>query len=540
MGVFRDFDDDRYHTFGMTFTNTAPVASSVNVTPNPAYTNSNLSCNYTFTDVDLDSDVSFITWFNDTSIILTGQLNVTLQFGNFTRGDNITCQVLPSDGTDNGTAVNSSARFINNTIPEVSGVLISPTTAYSDTTPLRCNGTWTDNDSIDGQIEVSYWRWFNQTAEISVTTQTLTNTYYTYADNITCEYIPGDGTVNGTAVNSSAITISTHSINVTIIACNITQMIPTNGSQTGGEPTNQSATGCSFNITNQNDTYAADFQLLYNGSLMYYPEMLWDSFSSIWGRFDLSESTWTNTTTYNSTYDNGTSGYISQYNWTRLCFDSTVYAENYSQGLSSMRLRYFFNNTADQLREYYGVNNVTNVTEWIKINVTFGCSTTDYIRFNTTRVNYSGYEQVEIDYKLLENTSGQVSFRLNITNSDGLSNLSDYTLMDNSTTWKTLSYDLGGLNLSNISHYNIHLNGSLKGAALFDNLLLNDTDGQQRITFYGGNNTYNVSTNITTSYQTVFTIQPNETIPLKFWFDFNYPIFGINIDFSNLLYRGVN
>ncbi|MBT7930285.1 DUF11 domain-containing protein [Candidatus Woesearchaeota archaeon] len=104
---------------------------------------------------------------------------------------------------DTGTA----AVAITNTAPSVLSVAISPTTAYTNTT-LNCTGTFNDTDTGDSESGSS-WRWYNQTGLITgVTSQTIAGNNFSKGDTIICEYTPSDSYDNGTAANSSGITIS--------------------------------------------------------------------------------------------------------------------------------------------------------------------------------------------------------------------------------------------------------------------------------------------------------------------------------------------
>lgn len=192
-----------YYTFNIT-TNQVPVASSVNVAPDPAYMNDTLSCNYTYYDPDGDSNQSTFLWYNDSGII-DGQVDVTLTNTYFSRYDNLSCQVTPSDGYDNGTAVNSSILMISNIPPSVSDVNITPQPAYPSST-LNCSGIYSD---YEGDPESgSTWNWTNQSGLIDIHTQTLDSDYFEAGDNISCIYTPSDGVDYGTPVASPNITIT--------------------------------------------------------------------------------------------------------------------------------------------------------------------------------------------------------------------------------------------------------------------------------------------------------------------------------------------
>lgn len=454
--------NDTYRFFYIT--NTIPSVSNVNITPGLAYINTTLSCNYTFTDGDSDSDQSTYRWFNQSGLIAVTTQTLS---GAFSKGDNITCEVTPFDGFENGTSVNSSIRTILDSLPFVSDVNITPQPAYSYST-LNCTGNYTD---LDGDSESgSSWKWWNSSSQIAVYGRLLNNSYFTYGDTIICTYIPSTGTVNGTGVNSSSLTITTLEISVSIVSCNITQWLPANASGGGFVPTNQTSEGCSFNITNDNLTYSATFQLLYNGSLSYFPSWQVETFHDIYGRYDVDQKSWVNNT----------------YNWTRWCIEATDYTLNYSQGLDSMKVKLNFNNTYNNRREYY------NGSAWLNTTPTFSCNQSNYVKFNTTRGNYTAYNTAYLDYRLGASTNLNTSIRLIIVNGSTDTDTSSYSVVS-SVAWNTLSLTLSS-GLNNITGFKVQFNGTDYSEVLVDNLRFNDTTGEQKLWIYAGSTNYSQST----------------------------------------------
>ena len=96
--------------------NHEPSVSNVYITPNQPYTTDDLTCHYTFYDRDGDSDLSSVYWFkNGVKMSFTGKV---LPHTYTEKGDVIVCEVVPFDGKEYGTAVDSSSVVILNSCPE--------------------------------------------------------------------------------------------------------------------------------------------------------------------------------------------------------------------------------------------------------------------------------------------------------------------------------------------------------------------------------------------------------------------------------------
>lgn len=99
--------------------NHAPVIDSVSITPSSPATNDTVTANVTSHDDDGDAVSYSYKWFNN-NVLISGQTGSTLDLsvaGNGDKGDSITVQVTPNDGTTDGSAVTSSAVTVANTGP---------------------------------------------------------------------------------------------------------------------------------------------------------------------------------------------------------------------------------------------------------------------------------------------------------------------------------------------------------------------------------------------------------------------------------------
>jgi hypothetical protein len=130
--------------------NSQPSIDTVEITPAPATISDILTCTYTgFADADSDDDASSYAW--TINGVDAGDSD-TLE-GGYVGGDEVTCTVTPSDGTDDGDPL-SDTIIIDNTGPEVTSVEITPDSDITTSTTLSCNATATDPDG--GTPSISY------------------------------------------------------------------------------------------------------------------------------------------------------------------------------------------------------------------------------------------------------------------------------------------------------------------------------------------------------------------------------------------------
>jgi len=200
----------------LVISNYIPTVIGVNFTPTTFLRNNILTGNYTFSDLDNDTNQSYKTWF--VNGVLNVSNNIKLGTGNFTEGDNVTFQVTPYDGYNNGTALNSTTLTAGG-LPAASSISISPGTAYSNST-LTGNFTFTD---VDSDPDYSYWYWFvngEQKASgrrsAGTGNMTLGVGNFSRGNQVIVSIIPNDNIKNGTMVNSSTLTISNWPANITI------------------------------------------------------------------------------------------------------------------------------------------------------------------------------------------------------------------------------------------------------------------------------------------------------------------------------------
>jgi hypothetical protein len=126
----------------LTISNTAPSIGTVTILPDSATVEDVLVCTYDgFADVDGDADESTIDWTINGIAGGTG----TLLAGGFVGGDEVICTVTPDDGFDGGIP-QSAVVIIDNTGPELTSIVITPSTGIDTRTTLTCAATASDED----------------------------------------------------------------------------------------------------------------------------------------------------------------------------------------------------------------------------------------------------------------------------------------------------------------------------------------------------------------------------------------------------------
>ena len=257
-------------TYYLTVSNNAPITTTPTVVPSTAYVTDNLYCNATLTDSEQTSLTAYWTWYKNGAVNLSSSTSTTnntnanitvLLSGNLTKGDSWICKVTPNDGYLNGTAVNSTAVVIQNSIPTIGAPTINGTAPYTNDI-LECdNGTFSD---ADYDSAVWYYRWYDTGALISGQTSNTLDLSVAGLDrgnNITCSMIASDGTSNATAwQNSSNYAIIQNSAPTTPAL-----LTPTNGLY-GGTINQTIPINCSGSTDLDSDTINYTIDAYYNSA----------------------------------------------------------------------------------------------------------------------------------------------------------------------------------------------------------------------------------------------------------------------------------
>lgn len=187
----------------VTILNSLPVLGTASLSPSPAFESSTVSCAASST-TDADSDAVTIdySWTVDAVVLAVPSTTSALTGASFSRGSTVSCTMTPRDSSGSGTAVSSTPITVQNSVPSVSAVTISPSSATSTTT-LSCSYTFADADPGDTDSSTIQWR---RGATVIGTGPTLSSTSgvpFAGGDTVTCRVTPNDGTAAGTAVDAT-------------------------------------------------------------------------------------------------------------------------------------------------------------------------------------------------------------------------------------------------------------------------------------------------------------------------------------------------
>ena len=127
--------------------NSEPTVSSVQISPGTTNTTTGLTGSGTYADAETDSESgTTYKWFkNDAE--LGGETTTSLAHTNFVKSDEIIFQYTPNDSYEAGTAVNSSATTIGNTVPVLSSIGAKN---VNDKEQVSVDADGTDQDVTDG------------------------------------------------------------------------------------------------------------------------------------------------------------------------------------------------------------------------------------------------------------------------------------------------------------------------------------------------------------------------------------------------------
>ena len=175
-----------------TITNGSPSVDSIAISPASVYAGDTLSCDTVGTDPDGDAVTMTFAWsINGADAGITTS---TLSTG-FSKTDVVTCSATPTDGTAVGSVATSASITVSNSAPELTGIALSPTTAYTNNT-LTCAPSATDGD---GDTVTYSYDWTVNGANVGVPTATLLSSNFDRDDVVRCTVVPTDGSTPGTS-----------------------------------------------------------------------------------------------------------------------------------------------------------------------------------------------------------------------------------------------------------------------------------------------------------------------------------------------------
>lgn len=146
--------------------NSDPVISSVTISPNiDILTSSSLTCSAIVDDPDDSSFSLQFEWSNTSSgdVIGLGS-SINLNSGIVAPGESIQCEVSATD-LDGGVGTNAAVVTLENTLPVVDTVVVTPPSGVSTQSTLSCTATASD---ADGDIPSIDYSWINDSTGVSL------------------------------------------------------------------------------------------------------------------------------------------------------------------------------------------------------------------------------------------------------------------------------------------------------------------------------------------------------------------------------------
>ncbi len=138
----------------VTIGNTAPVVSSVTLSPGAVYTNDTLTATPVSSDADGDSLTLTYDWYVDGALAQSGATATLSGVTRFSRGQAVYVTVTADDGTTTASA-NSSSVTVSNTAPTAPVVAITPVDA-ADGDDLTCSVTTASYDADGDALTYSF------------------------------------------------------------------------------------------------------------------------------------------------------------------------------------------------------------------------------------------------------------------------------------------------------------------------------------------------------------------------------------------------
>ena len=151
---------------------------------------------------DLDGDPVLVSyaWYVNGALVATVP---AIDGAFFSRGDSIWAVVTPTDGLDVGTPVTTATAVAVNSPPSVSGVSISPSTLYTGST---ATAVATTSDADGDTVTLSY-AWTVDGAAAGTASSLSGLTSFDRGQVVGLTLTPSDGTVSGTAVAATSVTV---------------------------------------------------------------------------------------------------------------------------------------------------------------------------------------------------------------------------------------------------------------------------------------------------------------------------------------------
>ncbi len=185
-----------------TIRNAAPRVTAIEVLPNPADTTDILTAHIAATDSDEDDIALVIQWWID-GMAVPGATDSTLAPSLTARGNRIEVEVSADDGEVVGAAMWSDVIIIENSLPTITNVVISPSSPTTNDEVTCIPEGWQDDD---GDAESYVYQWtLDGVAGPSTPHWHLSTSGAVAGQTVGCTVIPEDGLDLGPPVVASAV-----------------------------------------------------------------------------------------------------------------------------------------------------------------------------------------------------------------------------------------------------------------------------------------------------------------------------------------------
>ena len=196
-------DGDPVTSDTLTISNSAPSVGSATITPTAPIVSDLLGVTLTgWSDDDGDTESYYYQWFVNGNPESGATLSTFS--GAFVRDDVVEVVVTPWDGEDTGTPLTSGAVTIENAVPTLDSVSLTPTTA-TETTTLTCAANGENDDDGDGINQTIVW--IVNSVTLSATGSTLDGGDFSKDDSVVCTITPDDGIDTGSTVTSNTVVV---------------------------------------------------------------------------------------------------------------------------------------------------------------------------------------------------------------------------------------------------------------------------------------------------------------------------------------------
>jgi hypothetical protein len=185
----------------VTVSNTAPVIATATLSSTSPATGDTLSVSVSASDDDGDAITYLYAWSVDGSFAAATD---TLAGTHFDKGQTVSVEVTPFDGTDQGTPVLSDTATVINTAPVIASVSLSPGEVTTDGT---LTAVVSASDADGDSVTVSYAWTVNGVLQAWTASTLEGSTHFDRDDLVVVTVTPHDGDTSGAPQSSSPVTV---------------------------------------------------------------------------------------------------------------------------------------------------------------------------------------------------------------------------------------------------------------------------------------------------------------------------------------------